>query len=352
MNKQSQDMPRFLFRCDVSPEAGMGHLRRCSSLAMELREKGAFIFFLCRASEINMAKELNGVADDWTVLDWSLSPESDVQEVIRLCKQQEIDVAVIDHYRADEGYQKQLYSSGIHWLQFDGLTRYALWADWVLNASPAAEESSYLSLKRREQLQFILGPAYALLRREFRKWQPQIRFRENVRRILITLGGGDDAGATVFCLEAIRSLDSTIERVVLASSANPHIGGITDWVEKNSNSNVTLLVDEQEIARNMAEADMAIIAGGTTTFETAAMGLPSVIIQLFDNQKYNAAAWQKLGAAVDTGTFGGLTASAFEHQVRRLIGDSELRKSMAYTGRAMVDCLGAERVAKILLHET
>lgn len=352
MVKQSQDMPRFLFRCDVSPETGMGHLRRCSSLAMELREKGASIFFLCRAAKLDMARELKGVTDDWTVLDWSLSPESDVQEVIRLYKQQEIDVAVIDHYRADEEYQKQLYGSGIHWLQFDGAARYALWADWVLNASPSAEESLYLSLKRREQLQFILGPAYALLRREFRQWQPQIRFRENVRRILITLGGGDDAGATVFCLEAIRSLDSTTERVVLVNSANPRIAGITDWVEKNSSLNVTLLINEQEIARSMAEADLAIISGGTTTFETAAMGLPSVIIQLADNQKYNAGAWQKLGAAIDIGPFDGLTASAFKHQVDSLVNDSGLRKSMAYTGRAMVDCLGAERVANILLHET
>lgn len=351
MNKKNQDRPKFLFRCDVSPETGIGHLRRCSSLAVELRDRGAFIFFICRASGINMARELNGVADALMVLDWSSSPETDVQEVVRIYKQQGIDMAVIDHYRADGGYQEKLYGSGIHWMQFDGSARYELWADWMLNASPFAEESIYLPMKRREQLQLMLGPAYALLRREFREWQPQIRFNKNVRRILITLGGGDDRGATVFCLEAIKSLDPSIERVVLASSINPFIASIVDWVEKNSSLNVTVLIDEQEIARNMAEADLAIIAGGTTTFETAAMGLPSMIIQLAENQQYNANAWQKLGVAIDAGTFGGLIASDFKRQVDRLIHHSELRKSMAQTGRRMVDCLGAERVARILLHE-
>lgn len=327
----------------------MGHLRRCLTLAKELKEYGAFVFFACRSANYDLAKDLRGVADEWTALDWSLTPESDAQELIQLYQQREMDVAVIDHYRADVAYQERLCRSGVRWLQFNWSAKQPLWADWVLNASPAAEESVYLTLKQRDETCLLLGPSYALLRCEFRQWRPQVQFHEQVRKILLSFGGGDDRGATVFCMEAIKTLDPAIERVVLVSSANPHFSDIVDCRNRNNSSNVTLLVDEQEIARHMVDADLAIIAGGTTTFETAVMGLPSLIIQIADNQGPNANAWERRGAAINLGPFSSLTLRALERQVVKLINDSRLRKSMACAGRSLVDCFGAQRVAQMLL---
>ena len=342
-------MPCFLFRCDVSPIIGTGHLRRCLTLARELKEYGASVFIACRSVDFDWAKDVRCVADGLTALEWSLTPESDVQDVIRLYQQREMDVAVIDHYRADVEYQQLLYRSGVRWLQFDWSARQPLWADWVLNASPAAEESAYLSLKQRDQTRLLLGPAYAPIRREFRQWRPHVRLRDQVCKILLAFGGGDDRGATVFCLEAIKPLDPAIERVVLVSSVNPRLSDVVDWVGRNNSSNVTLLVDEQEIARYMASADLAIIAGGVTTFETAAMGLPSLIVQLADNQSPNANAWERAGVAIAVGSFGSLRSSVLKYHVSELIKDSEQRNSMANAGRALVDCLGAHRVARALL---
>ena len=49
---------RYLFRCDVSPAVGMGHLRRCLTLAYELKKQGASIYFLCRAADFDWIKEV------------------------------------------------------------------------------------------------------------------------------------------------------------------------------------------------------------------------------------------------------------------------------------------------------
>ena len=343
-------MPRFLFRFDVSPRIGTGHLRRCLTLASELKEQHrAFVFFACKSVDFDLAGYLHGVVDGWTVLDWSSTPESDAQKVIQIYRQQEIDIAVIDHYQADVEYQKALHGSGIRWLQFDGSARQPLWADWVLNASPATDEAFYLPLKQKDATCFLLGPAYALLRREFHQWRPKVTFRKEVRRVLLTFGGGDDRGATVFCLEAMKSLDRTIERVALVSSANPRRPEIMHWGSRNNDSNVMLLVDEEEIARCMVSADLAITAGGTTTFETAAMGLPSLIIQTADNQELNAKSWDREGAAKYVGLSDSLTSSALRRHVVDLANSPSLRKSMACIGRSLVDCLGARRVAKTLL---
>ncbi|MBW1793736.1 MAG: UDP-2,4-diacetamido-2,4,6-trideoxy-beta-L-altropyranose hydrolase [Deltaproteobacteria bacterium] len=342
-------MSRVLFRCDVSPRVGTGHLRRCLTLAEELKDLGAFVFFACRVADFDVAKELNGAADDWALLSWSLTPESDVDEVVQLYRRYQIDIAVIDHYRVDVQYQKRLYESGVRWLQFDGYAEQPFWADWVMNASPAAKESSYLPLRQRDETRFLLGPAYAFLRREFHQWRSKVKFRKQVQKILLTFGGADDKGATVLCLEAIKSLEPNIERVVLVTTANPRMAEIVNWSEKNENLNVTLHIDKEKVGRCTAEVDIAITAGGMTTFETAAMGLPSLIVQIADNQRLNAGAWQNKGAAIDIGPIEKLDPTFLEHQVSKLINDSQLRISMSHAGKALVDCLGAQRVARILL---
>jgi len=349
MVKQSRLERRFLFRCDISPMIGTGHLRRCLALAGELKKYGASVSFACRYANFDLARELCRVTDDWKALDWSLTPEDDVQEVIRLSRQQGVEAVVIDHYRAAEEYQERLCSSGVRWLQFDWSARQPLLADWVLNASPAAEESVYMALKRRSETRLLLGPAYALLRQEFYEWRSKARFREQVRKILLTFGGGDDRGAILFCLGAMKSLEPSIERIVLVSSANPGLSDIMDWVGRNDNSNIKLQVDAPEIAMHMAQADLAIIAGGTTTFEAATMGLPSLIVQISDNQAPNASAWEQAGVAIAVGPLSNLNKNTFIQQVVALVNNSGLRRSMANKGRALVDCLGTQRVARMLL---
>lgn len=341
-------MKSFLIRCDVSAATGTGHLRRCLTLARELKGCGVFVFFACRSEQFDWIKEVSCVADDGENLDWSLDKESDAKELIRICEQKKIDFAIVDHYRADESYQMLLYEADIHWLQFDGAAKQNLWADVVLNASPTAKEDFYQPLKQRSEMRLLLGPRYALLRREFRQWQTEVKFRKNVRKILLTFGGGNDNGATIFCLESMNFIDPSIELVILTSSTNPSLAEIRNWGKRNNKVKVKILVDTQEIAKQMADADLAVTGGGTTTFETAAMGLPSLIVQIADNQRPNAEAWEQSGAAVDLGRFEDLSPAVLQAQVTELIKDRGLRKSMSDAGKIMVDCLGAQRVARVL----
>lgn len=329
----------------------MGHLRRCSTLAVELKKSGASVIFLCRTADIDLAAELAGIADASSVMNWRTTPEHDAREVARASEELGADATIIDHYRVNAEYQKHLLASGIRWMQFDWNARQPLWADWVLNASPAADEDVYQSLQQREETVLLLGPLHAMLRQDFARWRPRVRFREDVRSILLTFGGGDDRGATVFFLEALRPLEPSVERVVLASSANPRLSDLREWVDGNNDSNVTLLVDDRHLAKRMAEADLAITAGGTTTFETAAMGVPSLIVQLEKNQRPNAEAWQRLGVANDMGQLGSLGSDCLLQQTLELLNNSGLRRSMSCAGRSHVDCLGTRRVSQVLLTE-
>ena len=341
-------MPRFLFRLDVSPSVGMGHLRRCLTLAGELAEHGSEVFFLCRSEAFDISEHMTQLVTDWAACDWSLTPEEDAQEVIRYSRMKHIDSVIVDHYRTDQTYQKILYESGIRWLQFDGAARYPIWADWVLNMSPTASEELYEKLKPRKDTHLLLGSRYALLRKEFQQQRCQVKKSGPVKRILLTFGGGDDRGATIFCLGAIRSLGRKVERIVLLSSANPRKDDILKWNRENR-TNTRIVLDAEETAPYMVSADLAITAGGMTVFEMAVLGIPVLIMQIADNQVPITRAWQQCGYGIDLGHLDQLRQETLLQETISLMQDAGRRQAMSTAGQAMVDGEGTWRVARALL---
>ena len=326
----------------------MGHLRRCLTLAQELKEQGGEIFFACRLESFNIEKHMVHIAAGWEEYDWSLTPEEDARKVIQSYRKYHADSLIIDHYRVDETYQRTLYESGVKWLQFDGAARYPIWADWLLNMSPAASEELYEKLKPRKETRLLLGPRYALLRKEFRQWSLRGNKGGPVRRIFLTFGGGDDRGATVFCLEVMQSLSEDMERIVLLSSANPRKDDILKWNRENR-TNTRIILDAEETAPYMASADLAITAGGMTVFEMAVLGIPVLIMQIADNQVPITKAWQQCGYGIDLGHLDQLHQGTLLQGMISLMQDAGRRQAMSTTGQAMVDGEGTRRVARALL---
>ncbi len=342
---------RILIRCDVSVKTGFGHLRRCMALARELLTQGTFILFLCRCESAEDFQELNSLGTEIEPLPWSVSPESDALKIIDLCRIYSIDTVIVDHYRADRSYQEMLYSNGIKWLQFDGCKREKLYCDFVLNPSFAASDCDYNCRIDPEKTKCLIGPEFAFLREEFRKWKGKVPFKPVVNTILFSFGGGDDRGATRFCLEATCELDPAIKRLVLVSSYNPNLDDLVKFSKTYSRLNIDIRINEREIAKSIAMADIGLISGGTTLLEAAAMGLPSLIIQIADNQSLNARACEKKGAGVDLGDIQSLTPETIMVQLKKLIKNKPLRQGMAKKGPELVDGYGVKRVAQVLLNQ-
>jgi spore coat polysaccharide biosynthesis predicted glycosyltransferase SpsG len=318
-------------------------------LARELHRHGAEIAFACRVQDFDVATELSGSAFALIDLDWSLEPDQEADELVRIADRMEPDTIIVDHYHAGPQYQERLSRARVPWLQFDRRAGFPLLAKWVLNPSPAARVESYRPLTRGNDARLLLGPKYALLRPEFESWARCFQVREAGRRVLLAFGGGDDRGAARIFLQAMSTLDSGVSVSLLTSRTNPRLAEIRRLIEEERLHRVELWLDEREVARRMVEADVAIVSAGTLAFETATIGLPTLLTAIADNQEPIMKAWKDAGATHALGPIGSVSVETAAEAVRALLADEGRRRELSEAGRRLVDGRGAIRVANELV---
>jgi UDP-2,4-diacetamido-2,4,6-trideoxy-beta-L-altropyranose hydrolase len=258
------------------------------------------------------------------------------------------DWLVLDGYHLSREFEQRARSSeGVRLLVVDdGYAEYSR-ADLILNQNLHASPELYPSTGPQTRL--LLGPRFALLRREFWGWQGRTRSVPEVgRRILVTLGGSDPENVT---LKVIRALDrvrvSGIEAVAVLGAANPHRDAVTAAVQRSAMP-VELRVDVTDMAELIAWADVAVAAGGTATWERAVLGLPSLVLILAENQRRLAEASEEAGVGRNLGVGAVLDEAAIARTLLELVHDHEARASMARRGPELVDGQGARRVCRLL----
>jgi len=232
MKQKGSDRPRVVIRADASPSVGFGHLRRCATLGGKLSESGVAVHFLIKAQNVDLSVELNGFAEASVLFDPELDGEADAARTVEYCQCVGAERLIVDHYNADEAYQRVLLNAGLRWLQFDGAASFPLWADWIVSMSPAADVERYNRLQRRPHTRMMLGPRYAILRDEFLQWGRPRPTPPQAQRLLLTFGGGDDRGACLACLDALRQVD-IFEITILSGGRNPQVSAIQAWMKQN-----------------------------------------------------------------------------------------------------------------------
>lgn len=226
---------RFLIRFDASQDVGFGHLRRCLALARHLENAGSFILFVCRVkSDADLSALRCLPTAEIKTLAWATDPETDAMLVLGFCQEYEIDVVLIDHYRADSSYQRILYDHGVRWLQFDWAAQGPILSDFVVSPSPAANYEKYRQVVQKETARLLLGPKYVILSPAFSD-PALLRERDgSVRRVLVLMGGGGDRGAIALVLDAVmllaESLRQEISWEIVSGEATPILMPSADGV--------------------------------------------------------------------------------------------------------------------------
>jgi UDP-2,4-diacetamido-2,4,6-trideoxy-beta-L-altropyranose hydrolase len=103
------------------------------------------------------------------------------------------------------------------------------------------------------------------------------------------------------------------------------------------------------MAEIMSQADISIGAGGSACWERCCLGLPSLIVAVADNQIHIAKALDSIGAGVYLGAWQDVDINNLKDAIKDLMINPVKVNEISKKSIALVDGLGASRVAEILL---
>ena len=339
----------LVIRADSSVAMGTGHVMRCLALAQAWQESGGEVLFVTAELTPTISRRLHNEGMKIAMLTSASTSENDAHEVAALARKERATWIVVDGYHFNSAYQRSIKNAGFRLLLVDDNGQYGPYcADVILNQNAYARQQMYLSCDPAAKL--LVGPDYALLRKEFNSWRNWPRpIKPVARHLLISMGGSDPENFTARILSALRELDpAALEITVVIGGANPHEHSLRQ-LESQFSGKMHLQFDVGNMAEVMAGADLATSAAGCTCYELAWLQVPMVLLALADNQRLTAQALANAGAAVDAGWFADFDPQRFAHLVHRAVQDYELRCSLGGNGRRLVDGFGAHRVCQILL---
>lgn len=343
--------PSIIFRCDVSPTIGIGHLMRSRTFAAALRQAGQRCVMVGPSIDYRTEADA-GLFDDWiAVSEWETG-ERDAEAFVTMARDFGARRAVLDDYRVDLPFQDVLHGEGMIWMQhFDSSKEHRFRADMIVHGSPSETAERWGPFLLNPDAEMLFGPRYSVLRSEFPP--PGLRpDSRDVETVLVSFGGGNDHGAILLALQAL--LDKTPERIrfaIMSGSRNPNNAAVQAWIDENAGDRATLHIEPKDIAGLFARCDLALLGGGISIYEAASCGLPMVVMALADNQLRQSDAWEKLGAAIFLGRRADVTADLLSDRVLDLIADRPRRATMSKIGREAVDGRGAQRLADHLLKD-
>lgn len=356
---------KVVFRADASTQMGIGHLMRCLTLAEALRARGAETRFICREQVGHLipllrqraipvtalpgpAKGAIPLGDEYAV--WlGVTQAEDAGQTIEALDGERADWLVVDHYGLDIEWEIRLRSHTERLMVIDDLANRPHDCDLLLDQNYSADgEDRYTGLvpgpcKR------LVGPRYALLRPEYAGYRKTLRpYDREVRRVLIFFGGTDPDNLTGTALAALSVPELrhlTVDLVV--GPNNPHAETLRRQAAERGGA--TLYPSQSSLSDLMARADLAIGAGGGTTWERLCLGLPTVLVTIADNQRPAAEALAEARHVHYVGHSSDVSVENLSKAILASISNPVRLAEMSLQNQLLVDGLGAPRIREFLL---
>ncbi len=320
---------RVLIRVDAGPDIGVGHAMRCSTLAAALRRSGHdVVVATCELVPFVRDRFERAGVD---VVDIGDSPAVEATDLATF------DACVVDGYLLARDVV-ELGAARPPLLVIDD--NYELpveHGDLVLNQNLHAESVPYPT---SAGLTLLLGPEYALIRDDVVRIE---RTPDRSGHVLVSFGGSDTARLTLPVVARLLQTGSGTVAVAL-SPAHDDFDALAALA---AGSGGRLQFATSDLVAAMSSVDAAIIGGGSTLWEVAYLGIPSVAAIVADNQVQGTMAAAAAGFVQPVDCRSTSRDSSAQHCVDAvdvLRHDPVVAAAIVDAGRSLFDGGGADRL--------
>ncbi len=339
--------PLLAIRADANLGIGTGHVMRCVALAQAWQDAGGCAAFICAEMSAGLEQRLNVEGISVYPVAASAGSLDDAQETAEVVAKLKADWLAIDGFQFGQNFIDKLQAAAPILLIDDHHPRERYDTDVVLNPNIFATAEMYSARCRGAVL---AGPAYALLRREFRVHgrKPPAR-PSRPTRLLVTMGGSDPDNVSLRILKALNEarLDQ-LEVTLLCGAANPHMHSL-QRAARESKHPVKVVVDVTDMACFLQCIDVAISAPGGTCLELACLGVPMLLIVIAENHERTAEEFAARGLALSAGWHGKFNEKELALHIQEFVNNPERNQRMAKNAASLIDGRGAGRVISAML---
>ena len=345
--------PSVILRADGSPKFGLGHVMRCIALAQGLQERGYAPVFIVKDYEGTAPDIIKRYGFEVISLRHTKGFLEEARDVIEIAGVHNVRTVIVDLNHAgtladESGFEEfltVLKDSGASIVMVDGFGGECISAhrllpiDILVVPYAGAQRGRY---KTQATMKLLLGADYFPFRKDFLQMVSMPKeIVKQVRRILVSMGGGDVGALNEKVVEAVLSLNlPDIELKVT--------GGIVSqrWQEKfrRSAGRYEFLPRSERMPELIQWADIAVISSGLTKYETALFGTPAIVLSFNAAQKAIMQDFEQTGCVRHLGEFNEVTPQSIARCLGQLMGDEQLRAQMSMKGQCLVDGKGVERV--------
>ncbi len=336
----------IFFRTDSNEIIAGGHVMRCMAIANELVEIGVDVCFLI--ADNNPVPLIEGAGLSYIVLesDWR-DLMTDIEKTKGYISKYKNAFLLIDTYSVNRKYVDELKK--ICQVGYIGSKKEYLGnLDLLINYSSVIDYYFYKS-NYSACTKLLLGVAYAPLRNEFQEYEP--RYNKRLKRILLTTGNTYKDNIIEEILNEIRLLikkyDIEIDVVIGTLFGDKK----KIYEEYKKEKNINLKDNVSYMYELMKTADIAISASGTTIYELAAMGVPTLSFAMVEEQMESAISLGKLGVIDYCGESyldSKLCAKKIRDRLEYYIENDEKRVLLAKKAHKLMDGNGCARIVKAI----
>ncbi|MFQ5789128.1 MAG: cytidylyltransferase domain-containing protein [Acidobacteriota bacterium] len=335
-------LPRILFRVDGGAPIGMGHVYRSLAIADELRSvsPAADIEFLMSAEHPEGVKSVSSSGYSVRVLSDG-RPETAVEAI----RQYSPNIIVND------------IPAPVRKDYLDALARLGASTINLIDSmedieKPAEMASVIIATMHEDQVElkdYHHGPEFAILRESFAGRPKEVR--SYARQVVLSFGGSDPQGLTLKVLGVLNRFHGPAGQRLVKAVLGPAFSYKKELDEllPRLGFEPEILVNVENMAEILSEADLVFCSGGMTVFEIAALGTPGIVLCQNAREQKRMESFARHGSIVHLGLGTEVNDELLVRTARELLGDVKGRRAMSEAGRRLVDARGTERVAKVVM---
>ena len=360
-----------LLRADANDAIGMGHMMRCISVARAMlrddNDKITPVFVISdeRSAGLLAERELEFVCLHTDYRDKIPEVEDGVDSPMgQLFRNYHPVSMLVDSYQVEASYFTGLRRIAEAVAALDGMARTGIFylddvdvpdyeLDGIINYNIYAGDLPYRQEKR------FLGSAYIPLGEKF--WDvkkrinnstpesDEIRNSDNSLHCMISSGGADMLNICYTIGERMASAYPDCVFHVVCGKYNAHRSELLRLAEQHTN--LCVEYDARDMCALEQNCDIAISAAGSTMYELAVLGVPTITYFFADNQRLVAEAFAGQTGMCNAGDYRVDSQAVLERIQQRFEeykDNTLIRMNAGRRIRHVTDGLGAFRIAGIL----